>query len=572
MQRSSRSSRAAAAAFAEAGDAAAQWLTEVHRLLAEVALGQVAATRRAAGMRFDLAARGPIAALLQWGEHDGSVSWTSGLGRLVQRAAARWDQDGDYPRAELAYELAVPLVPASGAEMPAKMLIELAQLDRRYGFGVRALTRIRAAVATLPPVTQASTESLDWSRNLTASLDAVHGQLDEAGTAAGMRIAALEWAIERSRELLALPGVPPAGSSEGLDFTATPHTSDELRARSADQLAGLADIARGALAFADMYASFQRGNHAAAAGATGTADRWYDDALAKVDALAADAAPWRVFIWAARDRLEEARAAFDALVDAPEPSTYMLAMAAVSAQDYETALRLFAREPDAERPWDELLDHAEAALGAGEIELAVTLTDRAVGDFEERFSRLRRDVDRIAVSDNTRVASLYLLAARAQLARAEQLETGADPAAASKVRAQAFELSDRARALTLAALLADASDHTDDERMILAWRQATSEWQAAYDRLYRAYVTSAGDEDVSGRIAELSSAEEQLVEVEAELEVCEGNNACANRPPRALGARGRPAGAAARCGARRVRARRPRSARLDDHPTLRDAL
>ena len=150
--------QAAAAAFAEAGDAAAQWLTVVHTLLAKIAVGQVAATRRAAGMRFDLAARGPIAELLHWGENDGSVSWTSGLGRLVQRNAAYWDQDGDYPRAELAYELAVPLVPASGAEMPEKMLVELAQLDRRYGFGVRALTRIRAAVATLPPVTQASSE------------------------------------------------------------------------------------------------------------------------------------------------------------------------------------------------------------------------------------------------------------------------------------------------------------------------------------------------------------------------------------------------------------------------------
>ena len=281
-----------------------------------------------------------------------------------------------------------------------------------------------------------------------------------------------------------------------------------------------------------MFASFQRGNQAAAAGATGTAERWYDDALAKVDALAADAAPWRVYIWAARDRLEEARAAFDALVDAPEPSTYMLAMAAVGAQDYETALRLFAREPDAERPWDELLDHAEAALGAGDIELAVTLTDRAVGDFEERFSRLRRDVDRIAVSDNTRVASLYLLATRAQLARAEQLETGADPAAASKVRAQAFELSDRARALTLAALLADASDHTDDERMILAWRQATSEWQAAYDRLYRAYVTTAGEEDVRGRIAELASAEERARRGRGRARRSEGENDEPQPPPR----------------------------------------
>jgi CHAT domain-containing protein len=395
--------------------------------------------------------------------------------------------------------------------------MELAQLDRRNGFGVRAMTRIRAAVATLPPVTHASPESLDWSNNLDASLDAVHAQLDEAATASGIRIAGLEWAIERARGLLALPGVPPAGSSQGLDFTTTPHTSGELRARSADYLAGFADVARDAVAFADMRASFERGNQAAAGGATGTAERWYDDAMAKAEALPG-AAPWRVFIWAARDRFEEAQAALRAVLDAPEPSTYLLGSAAAEAQDYETALRLFAREPDTERPWDELLDHAEAALGAGEIELAMTVTERAVADFEERFSRLRRDVDRVAVSDSWRVASLYLLAARAQLARAQQLETGADSDWAATAWARGFARRDRARALTLSALLADASEDTDDERLILAWRQATTEWQAAYDRLYRAYITSASEEDVRDRVAGLASAEEQLVEVEAELE------------------------------------------------------
>ena len=160
-----------------------------------------------------------------------------------------------------------------------------------------------------------------------------------------------------------------------------------------------------------------------------------------------------------------------------------------------------------------MLDHAEAALGAGRVELALTLTDAAVRDFEERFGRLRRDVDRVAVSDDSDVAKLYLLAARAQLARAEQLQSEAR----SEITARAFELSDRARALALAALLADASDHTDDEQLILAWRRTTAEWQAAYERLYRAYVTAAPDNDVVARIAELTSAEDALVEVEADL-------------------------------------------------------
>ena len=164
------------------------------------------------------------------------------------------------------------------------------------------------------------------------------------------------------------------------------------------------------------------------------------------------------------------------------------------------------------RAWN-VLDHVEAALGTGHIELARTLTDEAVDHFEERFGRLRRDVDRLAVADDTQVAALYLLVARAQLAGAEQLGSDTD----STTTARVFELSDRARALALAALLADGSDQTDDEQLILHWRTASAEWQAADERLDRAYATEAAD-DVAVRIADLSSAEAALVEVEADIE------------------------------------------------------
>lgn len=165
--------------------------------------------------------------------------------------------------------------------------------------------------------------------------------------------------------------------------------------------------------------------------------------------------------------------------------------------------------------------------------IALTLTDAAVRDFEERFGRLRRDVDRVAVSDNTQVAKLYLLAARAQLARAEELKG----VAASEITARAFELSDRARALALVALLADASDHTEDEELVLAWRRTTAEWQAAYERLYRAYATAAAEDDVAARVADLTSAEEALVEVEAELETKRRSapRRAARREPSVLG-------------------------------------
>ena len=134
-----------------------------------------------------------------------------------------------------------------------------------------------------------------------------------------------------------------------------------------------------------------------------------------------------------------------------------------------------------------------------------------------------------------------MLAARALLARAEQLESEAG----SEIKARAFGLSDRARALALAALLADASDHTDDEQLILAWRRTTAEWQATYERLYRAYATAASDNDVVARIADLTSAEDALVAVEADLETKRTVRAEPRRAPGAACPRGHPAGAAA---------------------------
>jgi CHAT domain-containing protein len=67
-------------------------------------------------------------------------------------------------------------------------------------------------------------------------------------------------------------------------------------------------------------------------------------------------------------------------------------------------------------------------------------------------------------------------------------------------------------------LLADVSEDTDDERLILSWRGTTAEWQTAFERLYRAYATAAADDEVAAQVAELVSAEAALVDVEAELE------------------------------------------------------
>jgi CHAT domain-containing protein len=281
-----------------------------------------------------------------------------------------------------------------------------------------------------------------------------------------------------------------------------------------DLFADVVDGTRAMLALGEYHLSSERADQAGAIGAVATADRWCDDALQKLAALPSWVAPRAVWMLAARDRFDEAEARLRELLDAPDQHGDFLAVAAVRVRDYETAFRLFESDTSTERPWSDLVEHAEAALGVGRFERALALTDAAVREFEARFERLRSDVDRIAVADNVYVARLYLTAARAQLAGAAQ----GLPDAAGAARARAFELSDRARDLALAALLADASDDTDDERLIRASRTRTAEWQAAYERLYRAYAAAAPDHEVVTRIAELASAEDALVEVEAELE------------------------------------------------------
>ena len=55
---------------------------------------------------------------------------------------------------------------------------------------------------------------------------------------------------------------------------------------------------------------------------------------------------------AARDRFDEARARLHELLDLPGQDLHRLALAAVSARDYETALRLFGPDADTGRPLD----------------------------------------------------------------------------------------------------------------------------------------------------------------------------------------------------------------------------
>jgi CHAT domain-containing protein len=520
-------------AFERAGDTASVWLVAVHRLLADVASGKVARTRRAHGTAFDLAPHGTIAALLRWRDEAGSATWTTGLGQLLQRAAARWEAAGDYDRAEVTYGMALPLVPASGVESSAMVLVELASVDARQRLGVRATTRLRQALATLPPVEDVMRQPVEWIRALSIAVAVTQAQMGEGASGAGAGAAGLESAIARTRSLLAVPAAPEPGvltparlraiaESRAADTFETLLATNQQQPpeREKEMLAITADTARALLLLAEAHLAFERARQATRAGWRPTAARWFDEALAKADSAGSDGAFVGIMILAALDRFDEARMRLRRLLDSAEGPKEFFAPLAVRARDYATAIELFsgALDADRDRGWWELADHAEAALGAGDPALAVSLADAAVEDFETRFAGLHRDADRVLASDDAAAAHLYLIAAQAQLALAERTDHAAATVPEEDARERAFQLSDRARSLALAALVADVSGEEVDDVLVRAWRLAAAEWQAAYERLHSAYVREAPEDEVARAIGAMVPVEAAIVAVEAEVE------------------------------------------------------
>ena len=522
-------------AFERAGDTASAWLVAVHRLLADVASGKVARTRRAHGTAFDLTPQGTIAALLRWCEEAGSVAWTTGLGRLLQRAAERWETLGDYDRAEVTYGMALPLVPVSGGESSAMVLVELAGVDARQRLGVRATTRLRQGLATLPPVKDFEREPAEWMRQLGIALILMQAHMDEGASGAGAGAAGLESAITRARAVLAVPDAPAPGAagvitparlraieeSRAADTfeTLAAINQQELPEREREMIAIAADTARTRLVLAEAYLAFERAGEAMREGAQPAAARWFAEALAKADSTGGAGAWVGVMILAASDRLDEARTRLRRLLDSAEVPKEFYAPLAVRARDYAAAIELFSgRLAARDRGWWELADHAEAALGAGDPALAASLADAAVEDFETRFAGLHRDADRVLASDDVAAAHLYLIAAQAQLALGERTDHACATLVAEDTRERAFQLGDRARSLALAALVADVSGDEVDDVLARAWRQAAAEWQAAYERLHSAYVREAPEEEVARAIGAMVPVEHAIVAVEAEIE------------------------------------------------------
>jgi hypothetical protein len=75
-------------AFGEAGEASSLHLVSVHRLAGALAGGDLLLVRRAAPLAWGKS-QGPLADIASWGAERGSLSFCTGLGRILQRLAER---------------------------------------------------------------------------------------------------------------------------------------------------------------------------------------------------------------------------------------------------------------------------------------------------------------------------------------------------------------------------------------------------------------------------------------------------------------------------------------------------
>lgn len=517
----------AAAAFDEAGDAAALHLVAVHRIIADLAADRTAATRRAAGSGWSLMARGPIGEVVAWSQAVGSASFCTGLGHLLERAGDRWRSEGQFERAAVAYSCAVPLVGASGAVPPGRVLAAIGVVDGVRNLNVRAAVRFAQAGDHMPEPPSPDVDPLSWLEHLellTSIAGAQSATLTSSPTAFSIR--GVEQLVGHMRALarLAGPDAPPIHPALGDAQAATLAIAQQLASKDFEDLAAdtklsAAQQAAPFLAQAipalgsqiGMYTfllAMSRARLAARGGWEHESKRWFQEALRLVDD---GTAPEYMAVSAliASGMEDAARARFERIRASGFLPDDTLAVLAVRARAYDVADELIGRiggNPD-NLDWLSLSDRAEVALELGDPERAAAFADAAVARLESIVGRLARDPDRVAATDDVKVAALYLIACRAHGELA-----AADPSHGERCLA----LADRARSLAIMGLV-DHSAATSSGGLRRRWQEAATNWAAAFERLRVCY----DNDDATGRVvrsAELTAADDLLTDVEAEIE------------------------------------------------------
>jgi CHAT domain-containing protein len=522
--------------YREVGDAAGTHLVTVHRWLADIARGDFIAVRRIAPLEW-AKVHGPAAEIAAWGTTRGSLTYCTGLGRLLQRSGERWVTSGEFDRAEIAYRLASHLTSLNGAVPRWTVPEALAQLDAHRNLTTRALVRRLQTLDLLPPPQRPGVNGAPWLQDLQLTLGLLSVPTGVSGASEiGIRI--IERGEQRLNALLDVAGIARAPNSVlpsdpnkafesaraayEVDLAAKARGLPNAEGRPAEQIFHelAASLARQALLRARPLVALLRARRAERLGWDAQGELWYRAALEDSASAGAENRWLEILILNAWGKRAEARAALKTALQEHLIESSMLASLAVRVGDYDSAQKLFRTLPmesgSTSIDWRDEADRAEAAIECGDGATALKLASRAISKFEDIVDRLPRDADRVAACDDVSAASLYLLVARIHLRLAQATDRHSDPDASAAQTALVFDVTDRHRVLAMPPgwRRSNGADPPMTETL-LQWQQAATEHATAYQRLLAALTLGTGK--VASLTEVLAEAERALAEIEATL-------------------------------------------------------
>lgn len=484
-----------------AGDGALAQLAEVQSILDRVGDGQDAGAAE-------------VDALADWATTDGSTSWGRGLCKLLLDRALAWRQSGEFIAARRALRLAERLADRVGAAVERPM-VDRSIADLYGGVNYRRASlvladlEIEAAIASFdlsaPDATPSWMQLAD--RAMTVHSDAIALVDPDLITASARR-------LDRLLEI-----APPVSEDDG-------NNGEGISTREFQ--ATIEATLRTTRAQADVLVPLYRGRLAMRDGLLGEAATCQSAALGAAEALG-DPLLECIALAHAR-RFDEARELATGLFREGKltPDVALNLFVQVRAPELaEEALQLIdaaGGPPPSTRPWEVPGLRAEVFLGLGRFEEAVAAADGAIAAFEERRTRLARDILRTSATDDPSVASLYHVGILARLELSDASRAEGDGARALRLSLEALDLADRLRGsvLSIVAALDRLGDDPASRRVARRWLRAGSAWAAAFEELSKLIGaggarTGAASPDPATPRERLEAAEEELDDAETEV-------------------------------------------------------
>jgi CHAT domain-containing protein len=440
---------------------------------------------------------GPIEEVGTWASTDGSRSYARGLSRLLVAAAEEWRLTGDIVPARRALRNAEQLGAAVGATVDTDLVH--GAVANLFGGGPYRLLSALLALAEVDTVAPpaAAPNLLAWAHAVERALTAYRDSNALGNPDLLQRVADVLRALLETTPT-DLPAADPI--TEGLRTTLVAAVAEAAtltawyRGRIALE-AGLPDEAVSELSHAYALAQ-ERNDNLLQAAILMTLDRKAEASAAANRAIATGLHPDLAASLLLRvGDAEGAAAALERIVDLP------------------------ANGSGAERPWEAVGRLAEIRTALDDPAAGAILAERATTLFEERLSRLGRDVLRIESADDPTVARAYLAAVISYTALSERAEAAGDEVAAAAERDHAFDAADRPRAglLSLAAAIRSVRADPAARQAVAGWLEAGADWAGHVERIANDLLAGPSSDPPQALRDRIDAGEAALADAEATL-------------------------------------------------------